>query len=423
MYTLLVGLASAALPELVVVGVHDPSLSPSAAAAAADRLAKAIDETGKVDAQAPSEVRTDIAGRETLILDTFALGPGRDALKEGKVLYDRAQPDQAIPSLEQAARLLAAGLAISTDTRDLHEALTLLGLANAGLGNVPAAKAAFRRSAVLDPTRQLDPVNYPPQIVSMYEEVRKAALGETQAKITINAPKGATAWLDGRQVLDTASDISIPAGDHYLMVRAETGEADFQALSLKPGEVKGVITTLRPRAVGQPAADGAGRSRQTRDLYRSIGQYVDRDPVLLAGILPNGQVALQIYAPASGNFSKALTADAGGDAVGAMNDLLPSLLGFLGENGDVKSDRVSPQVVSLDVSANPVLAQMLFDPQPVVVATSGPDVTTGPTEKKGAPWYLWAGIGAVVVGGGTTAGVLLATGGGDNGTIELGPIP
>ena len=319
-------------------------------------------------------------------------------------------------------KLLSAGLAISTDTRDLQDALTLLGLANAGLGNMPAAKAAFRRCAVLDPTRQLDPVNYPPQIVSLYEEVRKSAQADTQARLTINAPKGATAWLDGRQVLDTASEITLPSGDHFLLVRAQSGEADFQALSLKPGEVKGATATLRPRAVGQPAADSSGRSRQTRELYRSIGQYVDRDPVLLAGVLPNGQVALQLYAPASGNFSKALTAEGGSDSVDAMLDLLPSLLGFLGENGDVKSDRVSPQVVALDVSANPVLAEMLFEPQPAVVATTGPGPTAQTPARKPLPWYLWAGVGAVVVGGGT-AGVLVATSGGDHGTIELGPIP
>ena len=47
---------------------------------------------------------------------------------------------------------------------------------------------------------------------------------------------------------------------------------------------------------------------------------------------------------------------------------------------------------------------------------------------KGPRWYVWAGAGALVAGGGATAAVLVLTQTGDTvdpnqGAIEFGPIP
>ncbi|MDP2310347.1 MAG: hypothetical protein Q8P18_30300 [Pseudomonadota bacterium] len=411
--------AFAAVPEMVVVGAHLPGLTGKAADVAAVRLAEALDATGKVNGLTPAEVSAHLAGREDLILDAFALGPGRDALREGKILYDRAQPDQAIPVLEQATRLLAAGLASSTDVSHLHEALTLLGLAQAGLGNEAAARLAFRRSVTLNPSRQLDAVNYPPQIVALYGQVRSAAVGESSASLTVLAPGDASMWVDGRQT--PPGEVTVVPGEHYVLIRGADGSTAFETLVLDPGEKKSLAPVLSARAIGRAASDAPGRSRQTRDLYRSLGQFTDRDPVLVVGVTSTGEVALQVYAPASGNFSRALTADAGSDPISALLSLVPAAVGFLSESGDIKSDRVSPQVIALDVSSNAVLDQLLFQTAP---AAAAPGVVT--KERKGAPWYLWAGLGALAAGGGATAAILVANGADtakDDGTITFGPIP
>jgi hypothetical protein len=400
--------------------VHAPGLTTAAADEAAVRLAQALDAAGKVDALTPQEVRVRIAGREALVLDAFALGPARDMLREGRILYDRAQPDQAIPVVEQAARQLAAGLGTSTDARDLYDALTLLGLANAGLGNSDAATAAFRRAIALDLSRQLDPVTFPPQIVSLYETTRAKMAAEPKAKLTVTSTAGTPVWVDGRPVgAAPLNGLELPAGEHYVLARAADGTSHFEVVTVASGEQKAVNAVLEPRAVARAGADAAARSRQTRDLYKSVGQYTDRDPVLLAGVLGNGQVALQVYSPASGTFSRALTADGGADPVGAMIDLAPALGAFLTDTGDIRTDKVSPQVIALDVSTNDVLAGMLLTPTRAVAET--PAVTG----KKGPKWYVWAGLGAVVAGGGATAAVLVATSGGgeDDGTIAFGPIP
>lgn len=408
-------------PEIVVVGVHVPEQADGAGVA--ERLAQAVDDTRKADGLAPAEVSKRIAGREALILDTYALGPGRERLKEGKVLYDRAQPDQAIPVLSDAVKLLANGLAVSTDARDLHEALMTLGLAQVGLGEEDPARQTFRRSAVLDPARQLDAVRYPPDVISMFNAVRQEAQAAPAAGVSITASVPAKVWVDGRPVGDAPQkNLELSPGEHYILVRAPSGASLFRDLTLASGQQESISATLDQRSIGVVAEDAPGRTRQTRDLYRGLGAYTDNALVLLAGSLPDGKVGVQLYAPSSGNFSRPLTADAGGDPTGSLLDLVPTMVGYIGDNGDIRADRVSSQVLALDVGANDVLSGMLFEP-PEPQATVSDD-------RRGVPWYVWAGVGAVVAGGGATATALLLSDNGgtepsvnENGTIEFGPIP
>ena len=429
---LFLSLAWAGTPELVVVGVHVPGLLGAGPMDAATRLTDALDGTGKVDAIDPIAVSKRISGREALILEAFALGPGRERLKEAHVLYDRAQVDQAVPALEDAVKLLGAGLAYTADARDLGEALVLLGMAQVGLGEEGAAKAAFRKAATLDVRRELDPVNYPPRVIEMYDSVRTSVATQTPGVLTVTASMEATVTVDGRLIGPVPTgDVLLVPGEHYLLVRAKSGAARFETLMVGAGQRIARDALLEQRGVGVPALDLGGRGRQVRELYRALGEHVNKAPVVLAGATTPGQVAVQLYSPASGNFSRALTGEAGDDAVSAICDLAPALVGYLNESGDIRVDRVSPQIIPLDISQNDVLAALLYDPPRAPIT---PSVTMNPS---GAPpWWVWAGIGAVVVaGGGVGAAVVVANAGPgaaaddggdedpDRGTVEFGPIP
>lgn len=415
--SLLLHPALAAEPRVYVVGLHLPDSAGNAPAEAADALTHALDGTGKVDALAPTETSRVIAGREPLILDAYGLGPGQARLAEGKVLYDRAQPDQAIQTLEDAADQLSAGLAVSTDVRPLHEALMLLGVSYVGLGDEDAARVAFRRSAILDPSRELDAVNYSPSVVELFDDVRAGVTRDAPGRLTVKASMDAEVYVDGKDrgpVADAA--LTLVPGTHYVLVRAANGASHFETVVLKPGGSASIDAMLAERTLGIAESSNAGRARQTRDLYKAVGQYAPGGLVIFGGVTPNGQVALQLYSPASGNFSKILTADAGDDPVGAITDLVPALVGYIGESGDIRSDRVSGQVCALDVGTNDVLAGLLFDP---------PKATAPTADKRGPRWYVWAGLGAVVAGGGAATAVALTSGGSDGpaGTVSFGPIP
>ncbi len=427
---MVLGLAWAgAVPDVLVVGVHVPGLVGEAANVAATKLEEALDATGKADGLAPSMVSRRIRGREGIVLETFALGPGRERLRDARLLYDRAQIEEAGPVVDDAIAMLSRGMEVSTSTRELHEALVLSGMTRLATGDEGGASSQFRRAATLDVDRELDPVNYPPRVIELYNAARADVAKKSPARVTVQTSVGANVYIDGNAVgAAPTGPINLVPGEHYVLVRAAGGGARSTVITVAPGEERVVDVALQTQGLGVPLGDASGRSRQTRDLYRALGEFDDKGTVLLGGQLADGQVGVQLYSPISGNFSRAVTGEAGDDPVTALCELVPTVVGYLAESGDIRADRVGAQVVALDIGANPVLAGLLFDPPPLGEGGT----TTVVTEQKGVPWWVWAGTGAVVAGAGVTVAVVVTgsdNGGGgtvedpDQGTIVFGPVP
>jgi hypothetical protein len=129
-------------------------------------------------------------------------------------------------------------------------------------------------------------------------------------------------------------------------------------------------------------------------------------------------MVLFLHGVESGQFSQALSIQGVGDPA-ALLPLLPALEGILNESNGLRMDRVSSDVPSLDINANPVLTTLLLEP----VAN---EVGLLPGQKTGAPrWVVWAGAGALAAGGAVAVGVALSAGEKEpeGGTVVLGPIP
>jgi tetratricopeptide (TPR) repeat protein len=412
-------------PDLLVVGVHLAGTLGAAAQEAAERATETLDRAGTVEALGPNDVSRRISGREALVLESFALGPGRQRLKDAQLLYDRANVEEALPEAEDAVALLQRGMEVSTSARELHDAWVLLGMIRVALGDDKAASSAFRKAAALDVARELDAVNFPPRVIELYDGARGDLVKKSPATCHIQTSVGARVYLDGKD-LGTApvESVRLVPGDHYLLVRAAGGASRFESVSVTAGESRVVDVALESKGLGTALADNPGRSRQVKDLYRALGEYDDKTAILIAGSLPGGQVGAQLYAPLSGNFSRVVTAEAGDDPLGSLLDLLPTVGGYLSERGDVRADRVGAQVLPLDIGTNAVLAGLLLDPPAL---DSGPTTTT--VVRSGVPWWVWAGTGAVVAGAGTAVAVVLTQDQSappsetDQGTIVLGPMP
>ena len=431
---LLLSLAQAGeAPDVLVVGVHVPTVLGEAAYTAATKVEKALDESGKAEGISPIDVSKRIRGRESIVLESFAMGPGRERLKEARLLYDRAQIEEAGPVVDEAITMLSRGMAVSTSTRELHEALVLQGMTKLAIGQEKDATASFRRAATLGVERELDPVNYPPRVIELYNSARAEVAKKAPARITVQTSVGATVFIDGKDMgASPTGEVALVPGDHYVLVRATGGAARFQAIAVTPGEQRVIDIALQTQGLGSPSGDAPGRSRQTRDLYEALGEYDDRGTLLLAGTIGNDLVGVQLYSPTSGNFSRSVTGEAGGDSVTAICELLPTLLGYLSESGDIRADRVGAQVLALDIGTNPVLAGLLVDPPPI-----NEDPGTTKVLQKSVPWWVWAGTGAVVAGAGATVAVVVLSQGTagnpngdpadtvdpDQGTIVVGPIP
>jgi tetratricopeptide (TPR) repeat protein len=410
---------AAALPEVAVVGLHVPGTPEDEARATNDALVAALDATGKVDAVGPDEVARRIAGREPLILAGIFLGPGQKLLDEGRILLERADPDGAVQTLERAVSALRDGMAATTDNRAFLEALLLLGVARATIGENDKARSAFEEVILFDPGRELDRVNYPPRIVDLFTEVRLEMQRAGSGALIVNASQpGAQVFVDGRDAGRVPASVSgLLAGEHYVLVLGDKGHRNFEAVSVQSGKTTPLHVSLETRTLAEPAENDRERSRQVRELYRSLGEHVQTDLVLVGGLSTDRQLTLQLYSARAGSFSKIISVDPGGNPGAAAVDVVASLASFPTSTGDLRGDKVSVQIPPLDIDANPVLSDLLLDPEPQIRVV---------TERSGLRWYVWAGAGALVAGG--AAGLTLSLIGGESddgqhGTIVFGPIP
>jgi hypothetical protein len=414
---LLTTAVAARLPEVAVVGVHVQGLDEAGGEEASARIGEAVERTQAMTYVEPQFVSAKLKGREALVLEDFALKDGRDLLEEGRVLYQNAEPDEAIPLLQMAAEELELGIAATGNTDFLIEAWLTLGLAHTGMGDEEAANAAFREVIILDPTRELDPISYPPDVIEGYARVRTDVLSAGTGQLALNATAdGAEVFVDGRSVgVAPVTVEGLPVGRHRVFVTADGGLRAYEEVLIEAGGTRKLSLKVDERQITETAEDRYGRSAQVESLYGAVGSYAQTPLVLLAGETGEGQVAVLLYSSRTNNFSHFLTAPAGEDPVGAIVDLIPALGSYVTETGDIRPERVSVSVPPFAVSDNAVLEQILLDPNE--------DVQIQYIEK-GAPWYLWAaggGIAAAGIGVGVYAVLSEPTGTDpkDNGTITI----
>jgi hypothetical protein len=405
--------------EVAVVGVHVSGLDDAEAVDAADAIAAAVDRTSTLAAVSPGTVRGRIAGREELVVADSFLAPGRSALDEGRVLFDRADFEGAIPVLERAVERLTDGLRVVTESKDLIDALILLGVAQTSVGETDAARETFRQVVVFDHNRELDSVNFPPKMVNLFKEVRTEVLSAPSARLTVEGEEGSILYVNGigRGPLPAVVD-ELPPGDHTVLVVGTGGSRSFDTVTLIAGQ-KAIHTADKgERYLGIQSGTEVERARQTGLLYQALGKHVATPLVLVGGQTSDGYVGLQLYEPRTGNFSKLVTAESGSDPIGSLVELVPIVAGYINDTGTLRTDRVSPAVAALNVGDNSLLVSLLLDPEPIVGTVT---VTRGP------PWYLWAGIGAVAAGGAAGTALLVTRDGPEtvenNGTITVGPMP
>ena len=407
---LLISPAAARDAEVAVVGAHLDGSTDEEARDSAEVLFEALDGVRGIEAIPPGEVIGRLSGREALVVEGLFLDAGREKLDEGRVLYERAEFESAVQVLTEAVPVLESGLAGAGESRELVEALLMLGLSNAALGEDDDARAAFARVVVLEPDRELDRVNYPPKIVTMFSEIRQATLDSRRAKLVITADSGEV-FVDGRaqgQAPVTLNDV-VP-GVHYVLVKGEGGRRDFTVVELSAGESGRFQADLSDRFIMQTAADVSGRRDQTELLYRSLGEQVEVDLILLAGDVGSGEVGLQLYEPRTGNFSEMVTRPNGADPVKSLVTATGLLSPYVTEAGTLQVDLVSSQVSPLDINANPLLSSMLLDPEPIVEVI----------ESNRTPWFVWAGAGLLAVGGAAGTALFLSSQNADpTGTIVV----
>ena len=414
MWILMAALASAA-PEVAVLGLHIPGQSAEEGRAGSKRIMESLNSAGAMVPVGPDEVALRLQGRSNLVLNQYALREGEDLLDEGRVLYQNAEPDAAIPLLEQGVEALAEGARISGNTGALIEGYLTLGLVQSGMNNSTAALEAFSAAVVLDPKRELDTMSYPPNVIELYTQAQSSVLGQGTGTLALKGVGSSTVKVDGIEINANSAEGLAP-GTHYVFATDEGGARYAAVTQVNPGETSTVNMSFGDLSLAEPTQDQNLRVAQTEHLYSALGAYA-QTPLILLGGQVGDDVVVALYSARSKNFSQALSSPAGMDPTQSILNLIPAIGSYATEAGDIRPDRVAFDVPGFMPNDNALLLELLLNPQ--VAGSSALVAETGPR------WGLWAGVGGVAAlgAGAATWAVLRDPEPTDQGTVTLGPIP
>ena len=408
-------------PRIAVVGLHHPSLPEKQQLKVISAIDRAVDGTGRADAVHGDELIRALSGREDLILKTAFLTPGRQAAEAGRLLYNQAQPSEAIPILNDAIGQLADGMQVTNAAADLYDAWLYRGVAHYQLDDTDEMTRSFQQAIALNALRSPNPARFPPDIIAQYTQVREAMQQEMGIITILSPPEGpATVYLNGQDRGETPLTIDeiLPAENH-LAAQTESGLRAYKKLVVAPSEARTVELSFAPASLPVGGETPFIRSGQTERLYRAVGEHASVDYVLLAGT-DERLLYLQLYDPLNDVFSTAMPIPYSGDVDDEVVQTVPLLLNLLDGRGKLPGDSVSTEVAPLDVSANGILSQILLDPSEQTTVTDEVD------KPKVSPWiYVASGVGVAALLGGATAFLLSSNGppaeDPNQGTITVGP--
>ena len=396
-------------PTVAVVGVHDAGLDAEGQERTARALVDAIGTDRRLDALPPSDVARAIAGREVALLADAALGPGRRLLEDGRILNDQAQPEEAVPVLEQAVAALSDAMRVVDASRELWDALVVLGAAHLAAGSKRDAEAAFTSAAILNPQREPDPARLPPAVVEGYRAARGKA-AERKGSLTARPDGEAEVWIDGRPATTGRAE-EVLAGLHHVRARGADGRTAYTTVEVPQGATAAADLKLGAPALAVPASTAFATARQTSDLYRALGVAAGADLVLVAGGR-DGKATAQLYSATADRFGSPVSFTYEGTMDDELIAAMPIVVAAVADDGTLRGE-TSTSAAALEPSANALLAAMIWAPAP-----SAPGA---PRASRGWIYAVGGAAAAVAVGGGITAAALSSDG--NRGTIIVGPVP
>ena len=153
-------------------------------------------------------------------------------LESAKALYRDARFSEAVLKLDSAIASMRAG-DLAPVRAPLADAYLYLGLAHLGLNDRPAAFAAFKDLARLDPDRQLDPEVYAPKVRRLFEEARAEVRRESPpsaapvAAPSASAPETPSRVKDRSRVWLAATAAGLAAGGVIVATRGGESASDI----------------------------------------------------------------------------------------------------------------------------------------------------------------------------------------------------
>jgi hypothetical protein len=183
------------------------------------------------------------------------LAQARSLLAAAKDAYAGFQFERALEQLARVNPLLAEQHYSDKLAKILAERYVLEGLVYVGAKNPSRAEAAFAMVKRLRPDRKLDPATYHPRIVELFA---KAGTGKgAEVPVQIDSTAGARVLVDGAEVGEAPTAISLAAGTHYINLDAPGQVPMGRAVEVTP-ETAHLSFPLK-------AAPAEARARRLRD--------------------------------------------------------------------------------------------------------------------------------------------------------------
>lgn len=270
----------------------------------------------------PSEAVNSFLTSLELQQDAQARGElkqGEEFYKKGKKAYELLKVEEAVGHFESALTVFNQSMPFMESNRYLLLTHLYLGMSKILLKRNDEGRAHIRTMLVLDPqrnTRSLNAKFFPPDIIAIYNKLKKSVQAETKASINLSIEYGGMAEQGGARVLLDGNRVGVApyqatgivAGKHQLTVYKRGFERWSQTVELKSGN-NNVQASLRRwvpfRSVVDPSGD---LSAQTQLKKISGGLQAE---VLILGQLEvvdkqkqSIMVRGQLYNVASGEFSK-----------------------------------------------------------------------------------------------------------------------
>ena len=169
--------------------------------------------------QHPAVVAAHGAGADAALAP--ALNQARTRAREGKKLLDDLDPQGAEVKLRQAADLFEANAGGLSSPADLIGTYLQLARVFFATEREMLARDIFKRVVQLQPDLALDKAVYPPDMVKIFDDVKKSVLASPLGSMSVSSvPAPARVYLDGRDRGVTPVDlVNIPAGVHTVTVR------------------------------------------------------------------------------------------------------------------------------------------------------------------------------------------------------------
>ncbi|MGA9524568.1 MAG: hypothetical protein WBV82_24135, partial [Myxococcaceae bacterium] len=188
------------------------------------------------------EVRLLAAPNAGVAEQAPARGSSRGAPRDAIAALSQGQALLSDLKFEAASKALRSGIEKLTSAPEsieypkLIEAWTSLAVAQFRMNDEAGAAASLLNVVRLNPKYRLPEGRYPPVFVREFEKARRRAEKLPKVTVSIEAPPGSTAFLNGEDLgmVPVVEDGLIP-GTHYVRVEGTRGELFGQAVEVKSG--------------------------------------------------------------------------------------------------------------------------------------------------------------------------------------------